>query len=82
LQFDITLADRDIAVSLHRWARGSGYDVAWEVGWVAPIDGALRVHAASFLDAVAQVVAGLRARGYPVQARADADHVVRFTATE
>jgi hypothetical protein len=82
LQFDITLADRDIAVSLRRWARGSGYDVAWEVAWVAPIDGALRVHAASFLDAVAQVVAGLRARGYPVQARADADHVVRFTATE
>ena len=80
--FDITLADRDIAVSLRRWARASGYDVVWDVGWVAPINGALRVEAASFLDAVKQVVAGLRAQGYPVQAQAYTDHVVRFTASE
>jgi hypothetical protein len=80
--FDITLADRDIAVSLRRWARSSGYDVAWDVGWLAPVNGALRVEAPSFLDAVRQVVAGLRAQGYPVRAQAGADHVVRFTATE
>ena len=80
--FDITLADRDIAVSLRRWARASGYDLVWDVGWVAPVNGALRVEAPSFLDAVRQVVAGLRAQGYPVQAQADADHVVRFTASE
>jgi outer membrane protein OmpA-like peptidoglycan-associated protein len=80
--FEITLADRDIAVSLRRWARASGYDVAWDVGWVAPVNGALRLEAPSFLDAVEQVVAGLRAQGYPVQAQADAGHVVRFTAPE
>ena len=80
--FDITPADRDIAVSLRRWARASGYDVAWDTGWVAPVNGAMRVEAPSFLDAVKQVVAGLRAQGYPVQARAYADHVVRFTASE
>jgi len=80
--FDITPADRDIAVSLRRWARASGYDVVWDVGWVAPVNGAMRVDAPSFLDAVRQVTAGLRAQGYPVQARVDADRVVRFTASE
>lgn len=80
--FDIALADHDIAVSLRRWARASGYEVVWDVGWVAPINGAMRVEAPSFLDAVKQVVAGLRAQGYPVQVRAFTDHVVRFTATE
>jgi hypothetical protein len=82
LPFDITLADRDIAVSLRRWARATGYDVVWDVGWVAPVNGAMRVEAPSFLDAVKQVVAGLRARGYPVQAQAYTDHVVRFTASD
>jgi hypothetical protein len=80
--FDITPADRDIAVSLRRWARASGYDVAWDVGWTAPVNGALRIEAPSFLDAVRQVVAGLRAQGYPVQAQANADRVVHFTASE
>jgi Toxin co-regulated pilus biosynthesis protein Q len=80
--FDIRPADRDIAVSLRRWARASGYDVAWDVDWVAPVNGALRIEAPSFLDAVRQVVAGLRAQGYPVQAQASADRVVRFTASE
>ena len=82
LPFDITLADRDIAVSLRRWARASGYDVVWDVAWVAPVNGALRVEAPSFLDAVKQVVAGLRAQGYPVKAQAYTDHVVRFTASD
>jgi hypothetical protein len=80
--FDIAPADRDIAVSLRRWARASGYDVAWDVGWVAPVNGTLRVEAPSFLDAVRQVVAGLRAQGYPVQVRTGADRVVHFTASE
>ena len=80
--FDITLADRDIAVSLRRWARASGYDIVWDVGWVAPVNGAMRVDAPSFLDAVKQVVAGLRAQGYPVQAQTYADRVVRFTASD
>ncbi len=80
--FDITLADHDIAVSLRRWARASGYDLVWDVGWIAPVDGAMRVEAPSFLDAVKQVVAGLRAQGYPVQAQAYSDHVVRFTASD
>jgi outer membrane protein OmpA-like peptidoglycan-associated protein len=80
--FDITPADRDIAVSLRRWAHASGYDVVWDVGWVAPVNGAMRIDAPSFLDAVKQVVAGLRAQGYPVQAQAYADRVVRFTASD
>jgi outer membrane protein OmpA-like peptidoglycan-associated protein len=80
--FDITPADRDIAVSLRRWARGSGYDLVWDVDWVAPVNGAMHIEAASFLDAVGQVVAGLRAQGYPVQARATGDRVVRFSAPE
>ena len=80
--FDITPADRDIAVSLRRWAHASGYDLVWDVGWVAPVNGAMRIDAPSFLDAVKQVVAGLRAQGYPVQAQAYADRVVRFTASD
>ena len=80
--YDIAPADRDISVSLRRWARASGYDLVWDVAWVAPVNGAMRVEAASFLDAVEQVAQGLRARGYPVQARAYADRVVRFSATE
>lgn len=80
--FDIAPADRDIAVSLRRWAHASGYEIAWEVDWIAPINGALHVEAPSFVDAVHQVVAGLRAQGYPVQARVDDDRVVRFVASE
>lgn len=80
--FEITPSDRDIAVSLRRWARDSGYELAWDVDWVAPVNGAMRVEASSFTDAVQQVVAGLRAQGYPVQARVDADRVVRFVAPE
>lgn len=82
LPFEITPADRDIAVSLRRWAHDSGYEIAWDVDWVAPVNGALRVEAPSFVDAVHQVVAGLRAQGYPVQARIDADRVVRFVTSE
>jgi hypothetical protein len=81
-EFDITPADRDIATSLRRWARASGYELAWEVDWVAPINGAMRVEAPSFVEAVHRVEAGLRAQGYPVQARVDADRVVRFVAPE
>ena len=80
--FDITPADRDIAVSLRRWARGSGYDVVWDLDWVAPVNGAMRIEAPSFLDAVRQVVSGLRAQGYPVQAQATGDRIVRFSASE
>lgn len=80
--FDIALADRDISVSLRRWARATGYAIVWDVGWVAPVNGAMRVDASSFPDAVGQVVAGLRAQGYPVRALASGDHVVRFTTSD
>jgi hypothetical protein len=80
--FEITPADGDIAVSLRRWAHASGYEIAWDVDWVAPVNGAMRVEAPSFVEAVHQVVAGLRAQGYPVLARVDGDHVVRFVASE
>jgi hypothetical protein len=80
--FDIAPTDRDIGDALRRWAQASGYEVVWDVGWVAPINGAMRIAAPSFLDAVRQVVSGLRAQGYPVQAQAYTDHVVRFTASE
>jgi len=80
--FDIALADRDISVSLRRWARSSGYDVVWDLDWVAPVNGAMHIEAPTFLDAVRQVVAGLRDQGYPVQAHAAGDHVVRFSASE
>lgn len=81
-RFDIALADRDIAVSLRRWARASGYDVVWDVAWTAPVSGAMHVEAPSFIDAVKQVVTGLRAQGYPVQAQAYSDRVVRFTESD
>jgi len=81
-RFDIEPGDADIATSLRRWARASGYEIVWDVRWSAPVDGALHVEAASFLDAVRQVAVGLRAQGYPVQAQAYGDRVVRFTAME
>jgi outer membrane protein OmpA-like peptidoglycan-associated protein len=80
--FDIAPTDRDIGDALRRWAQASGYQLVWDVGWVAPVNGAMRIAAPSFLDAVRQVVSGLRAQGYPVQAQAYTDHVVRFTAAE
>jgi outer membrane protein OmpA-like peptidoglycan-associated protein len=79
--FDIRVADRDIAVTLRRWARASGYDIAWDVRWAAPVTGEMRLDALTFMDALGQVVAGLRAQGYPVQAQAGPDHVVRFRET-
>ena len=79
--FDIVHTDGDIAVSLRRWAQASGYEIVWDTRWRAPVDGDLRIEAPSFLAAVAQVVAGLRAQGYPVQARLEHERVVRFTAS-
>jgi len=80
--FDILPSDPDIAVSLRRWARASDFDIAWDVPWVAPVNGRLHVDAATFPGAVRQVVAGLRAQGYPVQARVWADRLVQFTSAE
>jgi len=80
--FDIAPSDRDIATSLRRWAGASGYEFAWDVDWVAPVNGALRVRAPSFVEAARQVAAGLRAQGYPVRASFDGGRVVRFVASE
>ena len=79
--FDIRVADHDIATALRRWARASRYEVVWDLPWSAPVIGGMRVDALTFVDAVTQVVAGLRAQGYPVQAQASSDRVVRFSAT-
>lgn len=80
--FDIFPTDADIAVSLRRWAAASGYQLAWEAPWAAPVEGSARLEAADFLGAVRQVVSGLREQGYPVRAQVGADRTVRFTSTE
>ena len=80
--FDIVPGDADIAVALRRWAAASGYELAWEAPWAAPVDGGARLEAADFLDAVHQVAAGLRAQGYPVRALVTPERVVRFISTE
>ena len=79
--FDVLPADHHIAATLRRWAQASGYEIAWDVDWEAPINGGLRVQAESFPDAVRQVVAGLRAQGYPVQAQRASERLIRFTST-
>lgn len=80
--FDILPTDGDIGVAMRRWARASGYDIAWDVAWEAPVNGALHLEATSFPEAARQVVSGLRAQGYPVQARMPTDRSIRFTSTE
>jgi len=80
--FDIRPSDLDIAGALRRWAREAGYEVVWDLEWTAPITGAVHLDAASFRAAIEEVVAGLRAQGYPVRAQAYADRVVRFSAPE
>ena len=80
--FEILPSDGHIAATLRRWARASGYDIAWDVDWEAPIHGRLRLQALSFPDAVRQVVAGLQAQGYPVQAQRASEHLIRFTGTD
>ena len=80
--FDILPTDRNIAVAVRRWARASGYEIAWDVDWEAPVNGALRLEAASFPEAVRQVVSGLRAQGYPVQARMPTGRSIRFTSAD
>jgi hypothetical protein len=80
--FEVLPSDHDIAATLRRWARASGYEIVWDVEWVAPVTGLSRLEAATFLDAVSQVAAGLRAQGYPLRAQAYADRVVRFSAPE
>jgi outer membrane protein OmpA-like peptidoglycan-associated protein len=80
--FEVLPSDHDIADTLRRWARASGYEIVWDVDWVAPVNGQSRLEAATFLDAVRQVAAGLRAQGYPLRAQAYADRVVRFSTPE
>jgi Toxin co-regulated pilus biosynthesis protein Q/Conjugal transfer protein len=82
LAFEILASDGDIATTLRRWARASGYGIEWDVEWQAPVDGTVRLDAASFADAVRQVVAGLRAQGYPVQTRMTSDRQLRFSDTD
>lgn len=80
--FEILPSDGHIAATLRRWARASGYDIAWDIDWEAPIHGDLRLEAPSFPDAVRQVVAGLQAQGYPVQAQRTSERLIRFTGTD
>jgi len=80
--FELRSSDTDIAGAVRRWARGAGYDVVWDLDWTAPITGRAQLDASSFMQAVQEVVAGLRAQGYPVRAQAYADHVIRFSAPE
>ena len=82
LDFEVLPADRHIAVTLRRWAQASGYAIDWDVDWEAPINGGLRVRASSFPDAVRQVVAGLRAQGYPVQAQRASDRLIRLVSAD
>jgi outer membrane protein OmpA-like peptidoglycan-associated protein len=81
-RFDIRPSDRDIAGALRRWARAAGYEVVWELEWTAPVTGAALLEAPSFRAAVEEVVAGLRAQGYPIRARAYADRVIRFSTPQ
>jgi hypothetical protein len=78
--FAIRSADGDIATTLRRWARAEGFEIVWDLPWEAPADAVGPIDAATFLDAVRQVVTGLRAQGYDVQAQAYADRVVRLGA--
>jgi outer membrane protein OmpA-like peptidoglycan-associated protein len=80
--FDVLPSDHDIAATLRRWARASGYELVWELDWVAPVSGQAHIDASSFVDAVRQVSAGLRAQGYPLRAQVFSDRVVRFSAPE
>jgi outer membrane protein OmpA-like peptidoglycan-associated protein len=80
--FDVLASDHDIAATLRRWARASGYELVWELDWVAPVSGQAHIDASSFVDAVRQVSAGLRAQGYPLRAQVYSDRVVRFSAPE
>jgi outer membrane protein OmpA-like peptidoglycan-associated protein len=76
--FDIRRSDRDIAGALRRWGARVGVDVVWAADVQAPVTGDLQLPARHFTDAVAQVLAGLRARGYPLQARAVGEREIRF----
>ena len=61
---------------------GKTLEEAQEAARVCALNLLAVIKAAGSLDAVKQVVAGLRAQGYPVRAQAYTDHVVRFTASE
>jgi outer membrane protein OmpA-like peptidoglycan-associated protein len=76
--WDITPADRELAGALRRWAARAGYRVEWPAAIVAPVTGEGRVEAASFVEAVGRVVAGLQARGYPLRAFDVGDRTIRF----
>lgn len=78
--YEIRTSDADVAAALRRWALADGYEVIWDLPWAAPAARALRVDAPDFLDAVRQVVTGLRAQGRAVQAQAYSDRVVRISA--
>jgi hypothetical protein len=77
-RFDIRLDDRDIAGTLRRWGARAGIAVAWETSVQAPVTGELRLPARTFDEAVRQVLAGLRAQGYPLRAEVAGDGRIRF----
>jgi hypothetical protein len=79
-RFDILVADGDLATTLSRWGMAHGYTVVWEAPMKPAVTGELTLDAATFPDAVAQVMFGLQGAGYPVRAHQYADKVIRITA--
>lgn len=77
-EYSIRREDKDIAAAVARWASRDGYELIWDAPKAA-VTGDMTLRGESFLDAVRQVVNGLQQAGYPIQATAYSDKVVRVT---
>ncbi len=79
--FDFLPSDNTISGTIRRWARDTGYELVWELPVALdPVirkTGSLKV--TTMKDALEAVLAGLRLKGYPVNARMYSDRVIHFT---
>lgn len=80
--FDFLPSDGTISGAIRRWAIETNYELVWDLP--PELDPAIRrvgaLRADNMKDALEAVLKGLRAKGYPVDARLYSDRVIHFVA--
>jgi len=79
--FTLMTSDRTIQGTVRRWAQALNYRVVWDAPEEldAPITGEGQIRAASMIEALEQIVTGLRSKGYQLDVTVHSNRVISFT---